>query len=243
MEKQPYGFIYKTTNLISGKIYIGQRKYQHNCEDASYLGSGTKFLNALKKYGKESFSREIIEETYSREDAAEKEIKWIAYYNSTNIDIGYNIELGGLGTSEHLTPIEVREKISKTLKSKVDTPEFKFQLSKAVAGNISKRKGKPGKPLSEETKQKLREANLGKVTSEEVKKKISESLKGRARPQEVIDRITSTKIANASKVSETMKKSWEGRRKGDAGYIPPKRKPLSEETKQKIRESRLKHSH
>ena len=52
-------YIYKTTNLINGKIYIGQsiRKFSK-----SYLGSGVKILNAIKKYGKENFKVEILED-------------------------------------------------------------------------------------------------------------------------------------------------------------------------------------
>ena len=49
--------IYKTTNLINKKIYIGQ----DTKNNPNYLGSGKYFKYALKKYGKENFSKEIIE--------------------------------------------------------------------------------------------------------------------------------------------------------------------------------------
>ena len=50
--------IYKTTNNINGKIYIGK----HSTEDPndSYMGSGVAFENAVKRYGKENFSKEIL---------------------------------------------------------------------------------------------------------------------------------------------------------------------------------------
>ena len=48
-----YSFIYKTTNLINGKIYIGQHTTD-NINDR-YLGSGVYFLRAVKKYGKKNF--------------------------------------------------------------------------------------------------------------------------------------------------------------------------------------------
>ena len=51
-------FIYKTTNLINGKIYIG--KYKGNRKN--YLGSGVILKKAIKKYGIENFTREIIED-------------------------------------------------------------------------------------------------------------------------------------------------------------------------------------
>lgn len=46
--------IYKTTNLVNGKFYVGQH-YQKSSEFDGYLGSGIKILNAIKKYGKENF--------------------------------------------------------------------------------------------------------------------------------------------------------------------------------------------
>lgn len=60
-----YGFVYMTTNLINGKRYIGQRKYYGKHQD--YLGSGHLLRRAVEKYGKENFSRVILEECSSRE--------------------------------------------------------------------------------------------------------------------------------------------------------------------------------
>lgn len=53
-----YGYVYKTTNLMNGKIYIGQHKSKHY--DKKYLGSGTKLNLVLELYGKEHFKNEII---------------------------------------------------------------------------------------------------------------------------------------------------------------------------------------
>jgi hypothetical protein len=54
--------IYKTTNLINNKIYIGQSKY-NNCD---YLGSGSLLKKAIKKYGKQNFKKEIIEYCHTK---------------------------------------------------------------------------------------------------------------------------------------------------------------------------------
>ena len=54
-----FGYIYKTTNLINGKIYVGKR--QSSTFDENYYGSGKYFKRALKKYGKSNFSREVLE--------------------------------------------------------------------------------------------------------------------------------------------------------------------------------------
>jgi hypothetical protein len=48
--------IYKTTNLINGKIYIGQ----DSNDNKNYLGSGLKLKRAIKKYSKENFIKEVI---------------------------------------------------------------------------------------------------------------------------------------------------------------------------------------
>jgi len=51
------GFIYKWTNLINGKMYIGSHK---GTIDDGYIGSGKYFNHALNKYGIENFTREIL---------------------------------------------------------------------------------------------------------------------------------------------------------------------------------------
>ena len=52
--------IYKTTNLVNGKIYIGKDKNNN----PSYLGSGKILKLAIKKYGKENFTKETIEKSH-----------------------------------------------------------------------------------------------------------------------------------------------------------------------------------
>ena len=56
-----YGYIYKTTNIVNGKIYIGQHKYSKNKIDESYLGSGKLLIKAINKYGIENFECVILE--------------------------------------------------------------------------------------------------------------------------------------------------------------------------------------
>jgi len=63
--------LYKTTNLINNKTYIGI--HQTNDLNDGYLGSGIAFKKALKKYGKENFFREIIETCSSFDELLEKE--------------------------------------------------------------------------------------------------------------------------------------------------------------------------
>lgn len=64
-------YIYKTTNLINGKSYIGQRYCPKNksCENDLYFGSGTHISNSIKKHGRENFNKEILAICYFQKDA------------------------------------------------------------------------------------------------------------------------------------------------------------------------------
>jgi hypothetical protein len=79
--------IYKTTNLINGKIYIGQ----DSKNNPDYFGSGKYFKRALKKYGKENFIKEIIDTAETLDELSEKEIYWIDKLDSIKPGIGYNL--------------------------------------------------------------------------------------------------------------------------------------------------------
>ena len=67
-----YGFVYITTNHVNGKQYIGQRKYDKQGKWKEYLGSGVVLSKAIKKYGLENFSKEIIENCETKEELNER---------------------------------------------------------------------------------------------------------------------------------------------------------------------------
>jgi hypothetical protein len=87
------GYIYKTTNLINGKIYIGQ--HITDKFEPKYLGSGLKIIKAIKKYGKENFKVELLHESKNLQRLDSAEIFYIEEYEATNPKIGYNILIGG----------------------------------------------------------------------------------------------------------------------------------------------------
>lgn len=88
-----YGYIYKTTNLVNQKIYIGQHKAKKF--NPNYLGSGVNIKRAINKYGKNSFEVILLEWCETSEEADNKELYYIAKFNSQDISIGYNITQGG----------------------------------------------------------------------------------------------------------------------------------------------------
>jgi hypothetical protein len=120
--------IYEIKNIINGKIYIGK----DTTNTASYYGSGILIKRAIKKYGKENFTKKIIDITNTNEELSKKEIYWIEEYRKNHIL--YNITQGGDGgdTLSNNPNIEIiREKISKSSYTKGKTYEEVFGEKKS----------------------------------------------------------------------------------------------------------------
>ena len=178
--------IYKTTNLVNGKIYIGQ----DTKNNANYLGSGDLIKRAIKKYGIINFKKEILCFCETQKELNEMEQKFILENNSTDKSIGYNICVGGTnGTMlNRKHSKETKQQMSEIRTGIVFTDEHKKNLSKAHKGKTisDETKEKMSKsqklvkrtPMSEETKEKIRNTKKGVKLSEETKKKMSESHKG-----------------------------------------------------------------
>ena len=109
--------IYKTTNLVNGKIYVGQ----DSNNNPKYLGSGTILWNAINKYGIENFKKEILEVCNSKEELNEREKFWIKELDAKKPN-GYNITDGGSGgdtLTNNPNLQEIRKKFLKKLVGKI----------------------------------------------------------------------------------------------------------------------------
>lgn len=107
--------IYKVTNNINGKVYIGQtirtlreRQKQH-LTSYKYKNDCSRFYNSIRKHGEENFVWEVIAETDNKEVLDELERYYIAKYNSTSPEYGYNIHTGG--TNGYVQSEETKRKI------------------------------------------------------------------------------------------------------------------------------------
>lgn len=148
-------FIYRTTNKINGKTYIGQRSITKGWK--RYLGSGKALKRAFRKYGKNNFEREII--CYA---CSQKLTNFLErYYIKKEWEKGkgeYNISDGGTGNNgiKHFTT-EHRKKISEALKGKKKSKEWLDKIASSKIGIHFKRG-----PFSEEHKKKLSDARKGR---------------------------------------------------------------------------------
>jgi group I intron endonuclease len=160
-EQNVFGKIYRITNLINGKVYIGQainknsncRFYQHvsaskrsNCD--SY---NTRLSRTIRKYGREQFISEIICFCDSKESMDIAEVELIKSYSSRNHSFGYNISAGGDGTVGVIPSNETRRKQSLSHLGHSPSAETRSKMS------LSRMR----RPVSEETRNKLSISNSG----------------------------------------------------------------------------------
>ena len=140
MSNQYYGFIYVTTNHLNNKKYIGKKTYDSYNRWKTYLGSGILLNRAIKKYGSENFSKEIIENCNSLEELNDREKYWINHFNAVESDDYYNCAIGGDGgnviagfTDEQL--LNYKNKLSLIRKGKMNIGEKNGQSKKVICLN------------------------------------------------------------------------------------------------------------
>lgn len=201
-------YMHKTPN---NKIYIGQtsKKLEYRC---GLNGNGYKnnkyFWNAIQKYGWDNIEHIILKQNLTKDEADYWEKYYICEYNTLDNKFGYNLAQGGQSGS-HPNPHTENwnRKISNSLKITYQDTKLRNHLSLI----------RQGIKLSDETKEKIRQAHLGKSLTPEHKNNISKGNKGKSRCI-----------------------SLETRQKLREAHLG---KQLSEETKLKISESIRKNGH
>lgn len=159
--------IYKITNLINGKTYIGQHKYKKLND--SYLGSGKLIKQAIDKYGKENFKKEILYSNIQYRETVDDMERFAIAKERAKGKAEYNIADGGNGG----LIFDVHP-----MKGKHHSEETKQKLREAKLGKEPWNKGLTN-VYSEEALRNMSEASKCKLHSEETKKKMSEKRKGR----------------------------------------------------------------
>lgn len=135
-----YFYLYKITNALNGKVYIGQSvnpkaRWRRHKSDAK-LGKDKKHLaNAIRKYGVKNFSFEVIAQAKTLEDIDWSEIECIKQHKSSDKKYGYNIALGGNG--KRVVSEETKRKLSKINTGKKESQKTKDRKSKSMRGKNS----------------------------------------------------------------------------------------------------------
>ena len=164
--------IYKITNTVNGKVYIGQttttllkRKNGHNADSKRdrKRKPKSKISAAICKYGMDNFKFEFMSSASCQDELNSLEVEYIAMFKSNVDEFGYNLLSGGKQNGRHSE--ETKRKISITLK---ENPN-KYWLGKAHSDESNRKR-------SETTKGKSCPQRGRKFTDEQ-KKEISDRIK------------------------------------------------------------------
>jgi len=170
-KEKKYHFIYKTTNLLNGKYYIGMHSTD-NLNDG-YMGSGKRLRRSLNKYGIENHKVEAIEFFENRSDLIKKE-KEIITLNEIAKEECMNLMPGGIGgfiseEQQRIRSIAGGKAFAKRLKN---DEKFRLEISDKLSKRL-KKQYKKGK------REKIYFFNWNdKQHDEKTKIKISETKKG-----------------------------------------------------------------
>lgn len=191
------GIIYRYTNKINGKVYIGQTVNENRRKREHCLAKDDcPFHNAIRKYGFKNFQYKVLFRVHCRNQQDlvntlnSKEINCIKFFKSTQREFGYNVTAGGEG---YAVDEKQRKKISQRVSGKGNpmygkhhTKEVREKLSRLNKGKkmppgFSERQSELHKGISftEEHRKNLSKSLKGMVFSEEHKKNISISKKGK----------------------------------------------------------------
>ena len=176
--------VYRHTNEVNGKLYIGvtcQRPTRRWANGQGYVFC-TRFYNAIKKYGWDAFRHDILFTDLTQEEAERLEVELIAKYDTTNPDKGYNLAAGGGGLAGYHHSSDAKAKMSAASAERWKDEAYRAKFSATNRGRklseehkLSLSKAHKGKKLPPETCQRMSEAFKGRVFSDEHRQKLSEA--------------------------------------------------------------------
>ena len=228
--------IYKVTNKINGKVYIGQsvdigRRWREHmtAKDDIY------FHKAIQKYGVENFEWEVIEQC-KKKDLDEREIYWIEYYDSFNK--GYNCTKGGDGNSGEGNP---------NWKGGVSSDEDYYRQYSKQYYQVNKEKKKEYyKQYGEANKEKKKEYN--KQYYEENKEQAKQQMKEyyEKNKEQIKQQVKEYYEANKEKKKEYYEANKEKRKEKvkeyNKQYYEAHKEELKEKRKQRNKKSMKKYT-
>ena len=183
--------IYKITNLINGKIYVGKNK----ANDPNYYGSGSLIKQAIKIHGKENFKKEILESCQSEEEFNKREKFWIEKLQANIRHIGYNMMPGGDGGDTFTNRSDQEKEITRQ------------KLSVA------------SKSISDDTKNKHRENAKALWANQQYRNKVSTSLKQTAANLEYKNRFSVKMKEVANRPTERLRRSEKAKGSNNSKWL------------------------
>lgn len=233
------GYVYCTTNDLNGKIYIGL--HSESEFDTKYLGSGVYLQNAVKQYGKKSFSIMPLVWCFTIQQLNDVEKSLIAKYREAlGRENVYNIEDGGYheGFQGMKKSPETIAKLKSTKQN--ISPEICKKISDAKKGRPN---GKLGSSQTKETKRKIGEANKGTIHSPESIARQKQSVKWYKPSEEMKKRLSISARSSWTAERHAEAKGKPAWNKGTAkpkNTAPKTGRHHSEEHRRKLSEARRK---
>lgn len=194
------GVIYKITNLVNGKVYVGKTtrrpadRWSSHVYSSKCLDNKTVLYRAMRKYGIETFKFEVIDNAESEEELSCKEIEWIARMETCNARRGYNCTKGGEGGKHGPQSRALLKGVRKVgpetrrkLSERIFTSEHRARLSEAARQRESLRTPAQRSMRARFAALTLAEHTRGVHRTEETRQKISRAHTGRKQTPERIE--------------------------------------------------------
>lgn len=147
--------VYLITNLVNGKVYVGQTKMRLNRRWQAHRSAAERyehrpFCCAIQKHGSDVFEIRELAIVQSKESANSLERIWIILLRSTERPCGYNLTLGGDGGLGYVQSQETKDKRAVALRGKKRSARSRERISQGLMGKV----------VSPETRAKQRVAKL-----------------------------------------------------------------------------------